>query len=146
MTDDNKEYLKIIKRESPKTKHISTLFRAFFVGGAFCCIAEGLKMLYAAVTPLPEKDVAALVTVTIIFVTSILTGIGIYDRIGDFAGAGSIVPITGFANSVVSASLEKKREGVIFGVCSNMFIIAGPVLVIGIFSSVVVGLLTHIFF
>lgn len=146
MSAPDKEYLALVREKMPKTKHLTTLFRAFWTGGFICCIGEALTLLYSNIAPTFSKDdVSALTTITLILITAVLTGFGIYDKIGAYAGAGSIVPITGFANSVVSSAIEHKREGVVLGLCSNMFQVAGPVIVFGISSSVVVGIIVLIF-
>lgn len=146
MNEPNETYLKLVKEKMPKSKHFLTMFRAFRVGGVICCIGQGINDAYSALfKTLSENDVASLTTVTLILITAILTGFGIYDKIGAYAGAGSIVPITGFANSVVSPAIEHKREGVVLGLCANMFTVAGPVIVFGISSSIVVGIIVLIF-
>lgn len=146
MNEPNETYLKLVKEKMPKSKHLLTMFRAFWVGGVICCIGQGINDAYSALfKTLSENDVASLTTVTLILITAILTGFGIYDKIGAYAGAGSIVPITGFANSVVSPAIEHKREGVVLGLCANMFTVAGPVIVFGISSSIVVGIIVLIF-
>ena len=146
MNEPNKEYLKLVHDKMPKSKHFLTMFRAFWVGGFICCLGQGFFDLYTYLLPnIPEQDVRALVTLSLVTLTAILTGLGIYDKIGAYAGAGSIVPITGFANAMVSPSIEHKREGVVLGLCSNMFTIAGPVIVFGISSSFIVGLIVLAF-
>ena len=142
----NKEYLKTVKKEMPKTKHLRTMLRAFLVGGLICCVGQGISDILKAIFPAMTKEVVAQFTIiTIITITGILTGLGVYDEIGNFGGAGSIIPITGFANSIVSPAIEHKREGYIFGLCANMFSIAGPVIVFGITASIIVGLIALIF-
>lgn len=146
MNAPDKEYLALVREKMPKSKHLTTAFRAFWTGGVICCIGEALNVAYSSVPgDFSSDDVAALTTITLILMTAILTGFGIYDKIGAYAGGGSIVPITGFANSVVSSAIEHKREGVVLGLCSNMFQVAGPVIVFGISSSVVVGIIVLIF-
>lgn len=146
MNEPNKAYLNLVKEKMPKTEHLKTCLRAFIVGGFICCIGEGLKDLYTYLfKDLGEEEISTIVTLTLITITVILTGLGIYDKIGAFAGAGSIIPITGFANSVASPAIEHKREGIVLGLCSNMFSVAGPVIVFGISSSIVVGIIVLIF-
>ncbi len=146
MNEPNKEYLQLVKSRMPKSHHFKTMFRAFWVGGTICCIGEGFKDLYTYLfKQMPEDEIATIVTLTLITITVILTGFGIYDKIGAYAGAGSIVPITGFANSVASPAIEHKREGVVLGLCANMFSVAGPVIVFGITSSIIVGIIVLIF-
>ncbi len=143
---ENKEYLDLIKKTMPKTNEWSTLIRAFLCGGLVCCFAEGLKDLYTYLIPTATtEDVASYVTITLIFITVLLTGLGIYDKAGEFAGAGLFIPITGFANAVASSSIESNKEGIILGLCTKMFYVAGPIIVFGIVASVVVGALALIF-
>lgn len=146
MNEPNKEYIELVKKKMPKSKHLLTMFRAFWVGGLICCIGQGITDLYKHFfSELPEEEIATLTTITLICITVILTGLGIYDKIGAYAGAGSIVPITGFANSVASPAIEHKREGVVLGLCANIFTVAGPVIVFGITSSIAVGIIVLIF-
>ena len=140
--ETKKNYKKVIADNMPKTKHLSTLLRAFFTGGLICCIGQGINQLVGVVLPhTSEQERGGYTTLCMILLTGILTALGIYDKIGNFGGAGSIVPITGFANSIVSQAMEHKREGVVFGICANMFAIAGPVIVFGITASVIVGII-----
>lgn len=136
----NQDYLKYVKQISPRTKELRTLFRAFWVGGVICSIGQSIRFLFSLVLGLKGDQLAGAVSMVLIFIGSFLTGLGVYDRIGKYAGGGSIVPITGFANSVVSPAIEFKTEGFIYGTASKMFIIAGPIIVFGVVSSVVVGL------
>ncbi len=136
------EYKSIIRDSMPKTRHISTLIRAFFTGGIICSLGQGINMALEAFLPqLTEQERGGYTTLCMILLTGILTAFGVYDKVGNFGGAGSIVPITGFANSIVSQAMEHKREGVVFGICANMFAIAGPVIVFGITASVIVGII-----
>ncbi|MBO4538988.1 MAG: SpoVA/SpoVAEb family sporulation membrane protein [Clostridia bacterium] len=140
--EKQKEYKKILADNMPKTKHFSTILRAFLTGGIICCIGQGINMLIGVILPTSsEDDRGGYTTICMILLTGILTAFGVYDKIGNFGGAGSIVPITGFANSIVSQAMEHKREGVVFGICANMFAIAGPVIVFGITASVIVGII-----
>lgn len=140
--NEKKEYLDFVRKNSPRTKHLNTLIKAFVLGGIICCIGQGISDLIRHFFPVyDEKTVSGYTLTIIIIITGILTGFGIYDKIGNWGGAGSIVPITGFANSIVSPAIERKTEGVVLGVCNNMFTIAGPVIVIGISASIVVGLI-----
>lgn len=130
-----------VKKTAPKSPMVRSIIAAFVVGGLICSIGEGVKDIIKTIVPdMPKEDVGAWVSISMIFLGSLLTGIGVYDKIGHFAGAGSIVPITGFANSVVSPAMEFNREGIFFGVCAKMFIIAGPIIVFGIVASVLVGI------
>lgn len=121
------------------------LLKAFVVGGLICCIGQAVSDLGRTMLHLDEDALSVFTAIVMVFLGATLTGIGLYDKIGKFAGAGSIVPITGFANSIVSPAMEYKREGYIMGVGAKMFTIAGPVLVYGIGSSVIYGILYLIF-
>lgn len=141
----NMQYCNFVENRLPKTKFFPSLLWAFIVGGIICCIGQGIFDGLTAIFPsLSKDDVQAYTLVILIFLASFLTGLGIYDRIGVFAGAGSIVPITGFSNSIASPAIEFKNEGLIFGLCVKMFTIAGPVIVTGIVSSMFVGLIYFI--
>lgn len=128
----------------PKPNYFKRCFLAFIIGGLFCLLGEFFFKLYGGYIsdPLQARAVGS---ITMIFIGALLTGFGIYDRIGNIAGAGSIVPITGFANSVCSPAIEFKKEGVIFGTCVKMFTIAGSVIVFGISSSIIVGLIYFLY-
>lgn len=138
---DKQEYAEYIKKITPKSKIWGSLLRAFIVGGLICLLGEGLNALYQIWLPNYDKtQVGALVSSTLIFLASVLTGLGVYDKLGYFAGGGSIVPITGFSNSITSAAMEFRKEGIIFGTCANMFKIAGPVIVVGVAIAMLSGL------
>ncbi len=138
----NKHYNEYIDKKIPQTKQFPTLIYAFLVGGIICCVGQGILDALMAIFPTMTIDEAtSWMLIILIFIASLLTGLGVYDRIGVFAGAGSIVPITGFSNSIASPAIEFKKEGIIFGLCVKMFSIAGPVIVNGVAISVVVGLI-----
>ena len=142
---ENKNYLKYVSLIAPKTKEFRSLIRAFWVGGVICCIGQSFRFLLEYVFALKGDELAGYVSMILIFLGALLTGLGVYDRIGKYAGGGSIVPITGFANSVVSPAMEFKTEGYIYGLASKMFLIAGPIIVFGVASSVLVGLIYYFF-
>ncbi len=145
-THYNKNYNDYVSSIAPRTKEARTLFRAFWVGGTICCIGQFIRFALETWVGLAGPELAAYVSVIMIFLGSFLTGLGVYDRIGKYAGGGSIVPITGFANSVVSPAMEFKSEGFVYGTASKMFVIAGPIIVFGIASSVLVGLIYYVYF
>ena len=130
------EYIK--KKQAPSPRGKDLLF-AFLVGGLICCLGQGLNVFFTNMG-LGKEDASTAVSVTLVFLGSALTAIGIYDDIARFAGAGTLVPITGFSNAVASPALEFRREGIITGTCARMFVIAGPVIVCGVSASVVYGL------
>lgn len=140
----NTEYLELVKKVAPKTNEKSTLFHAFLVGGTICLLGQFIRYLLSYVFSLYGDVLAGATSIVLIFLGSLFTGLGIYDRIGKFAGGGSIVPITGFANSVTSPAMEFRSEGFIYGVGAKMFVIAGPIIVYGVLSSVTVGIIYYI--
>lgn len=139
------EYENFIKDKLPKPKVFQNSIKAFFVGGIICDIGQLISNTLKGMK-LEQELVSAGTAIILVFLGAFLTGLGIYDKLGRFAGAGSIVPITGFSNSVVSPAMEFKREGFVFGVGARMFNIAGPVLVYGISTSVIVGIIHLVFF
>lgn len=140
MNIDEKEYQKYCSSHAGKSPLLKDCAAAFVSGGLICAFAQGLKMLYAFLG-LEDDIVRTLVPVTLIFLAALTTGIGIFDDFAKFAGAGTLVPITGFANAVVSPAVDDKSEGLILGVGAKMFTIAGPVIVYGVVSSAVYGLI-----
>ncbi len=137
-------YQNYVKQSMPKSHLLKECVMAFIVGGLICVLGEALNDLGEKVFRLDEDGVNAFRSAVLIFLGALFTGIGIYDVLGRFAGAGSIVPITGFANSIVSPALEYKWEGYVLGVGAKLFTIAGPVLVYGISSSIIVGVIYYI--
>ncbi len=140
MLPDKKKYSEMTKKASPPSPKLKDFVWAYIVGGAICVIGQLLTELYTVLN-LSEKAVKMAVPVSIIFIAAILTGIGVFDKIARRAGAGTLVPITGFANAVVSPAIEFKNEGFVLGVGAKMFTIAGPVIVYGTVASVVYGLI-----
>ena len=143
MNMTNTEFDKLAKEKSPNTKLYLTLPKAFVIGGLICCLGQALYNLYSYLG-LPELNARAAVSITLVLLSAILTGLKLYDKIAKHAGAGTLVPITGFANSVVAPALEFKTEGFILGTAAKMFIIAGPVIVYGVATSVVYGIILYI--
>lgn len=141
-TPQEQRYQQQVKEKMPRSKTLPQCLRAFVVGGLICCIGQAVRAFGENTLALDPDSVAALTAIVMVFLGATLTGLGVYDKIGAWAGAGSVVPITGFANSIVSPAMEFKREGLILGTAAKMFTIAGPVLVYGIGASVVVGLIT----
>lgn len=138
MRPDNKEYAKMVKKLSPPSPKIKDFIWAFCVGGFICVIGQLFTELYTYLK-FEDKVVKMLVPVTLIFIAALLTGLRLFDKIAKRAGAGTLVPITGFANAVVSPAIEFKSEGFVLGTGANMFKIAGPVIVYGTVASVVYG-------
>lgn len=138
-------YQERVKRSMPRSQTLWQCVRAFIVGGLICCIGQLIRDFGQSTLRLDEAGVASFTAIALVFLGALFTGIGVYDKLGEWAGAGSVVPITGFANSIVAPAMEFKREGLILGTGAKLFIIAGPVLVYGIGSSIIVGLLYCIF-
>lgn len=133
----------MVEKKAPGSHIVRNLFAAFITGGLICAVGQGVVMLVKSLGA--NKDtVSAVTSITMIFLGAFLTAINVYDEIGKFGGAGASVPITGFSNSIVSPAMEFKKEGYVMGVGAKMFLIAGPVLVYGIFASVVAGIVYFI--
>jgi stage V sporulation protein AC len=133
-----KEYDKLVKRNMPKSRTAADCLRAFLFGGAFCALGEGILDLWL-LTGMSEDTARTLTSVSMIAVGVLLTAFGVYDKLARVAGAGTLVPITGFANAMSSPAIEFKSEGFITGIGTKLFVIAGPVIVYGIAASVVYG-------
>ncbi len=133
------EYQELINKIRPRHTFLKNAILAFLVGGTICLIGQFILQVYTA-QGLEQQQAQAATSATMVFLGAFLTGIGVYDRIGKYGGAGSIVPITGFANSIVAPAMEARREGFIFGIGAKMFTIAGPVLVYGFLISALIGI------
>ena len=139
----NKEDYKLyVKGREAKSKSTKNCAFAFLIGGGICVIGQGLKNLYVYLGS-SEENAPTLASISLIVIAGILTGLGIFDNIAKIAGAGTLVPITGFANAVVSPAIDTKSEGYIFGVGAKIFTIAGPVILYGIFSGVIYGIVYY---
>ena len=143
MSISEKEYDRMSKQASPNSPVGKDCIKAFLIGGLICAIGEVIYQLVEG--SLEEKTARLTVSVILIAVTVILTGLQVFDNIAKHAGAGTLVPITGFANSVVAPAIEFKAEGFVLGLGAKMFIIAGPVLVYGITASAIYGLILYLF-
>lgn len=141
ITKDN--YKSYVFEKMPKSSHWKNMFWAFLIGGAICVVGQAFIQMYSLW--FNDQDASVLASGTLVLIAALLTGFGVYDNIGRFAGAGSTIPITGFSNAVVSPALEFRAEGYIYGVGAKMFLVAGPVIVNGVTISVIVALLTLIF-
>ena len=140
----NKQYNEYIEQHAKKSTCFINCIKAFFVGGLICLSGEALANFY--LNFLTEKETALMyASISLIFMAGLLTGIGFFDKIAKFGGAGALVPITGFSNSVTSPSIEAKSEGYVTGVASKMFTIAGPVIVYGITASIIYGIIYYLF-
>lgn len=135
-------YKRYVFKKMPKSSHLKNMFWAFVVGGVICCIGQGFIQLFSLW--FDKQDSSVLASASLVTLAAVLTGFGVYDNIGRFAGAGSTIPITGFSNAVVSPALEFRAEGYIYGVGAKMFQVAGPVIVNGVTVSVVIATITLI--
>ncbi len=143
MNMDKQEYKRYAKAHAPKSPCAKNCVKAFLVGGFICALAEGIKKLYMALWDFQSVDASALTSITIADIAIILTSIGIFDKIAKHAGAGTLVPITGFANAVASSAIDSRSEGYILGVGSKIFTVAGPVLLYGTVSGMIYGLIYY---
>lgn len=141
---EQQNYQKRVEAKQPKAPVLKNVLWAFCVGGGICVLGQAVQNGFLA-GGLTKSDAAAATSVVMVFLGAFLTGLGIYDELGKRAGAGSIVPITGFANSIVAPAMEFKREGYIFGVGAKMFSIAGPVIVYGSVTAFLVGVIHFLF-
>ncbi len=138
------QYDEMVKKASPNSPIVKNCIKAFIVGGIICTIGQiitNIAKFYGAST----EDAGTYTSVILVIAASVLTGLGLYSKLGKFAGAGSIVPITGFSNSVTSPAIEFKKEGMILGLGAKIFIVAGPVILYGVLTSVIVGIVYYIF-
>ena len=138
-------FKKVLDEKKIKRSILLNAVKAFLVGGTICLIAQGILWLFKDIIGIEKDKSTSLMYIVIVGVTAILTGLGIFDRIGQFSGAGTIIPITGFSNSMTSAALESKSEGIILGIMSNMFKLAGAVIVAGVVSAFVIGTIIFLF-
>ena len=136
-------YDAMVKKASPNSPILGNCIKAFVSGGLICVLGQALLMLYTK-KGISEADAALWVSITLIGISAVLTAFGLYEKLGKFCGAGTIVPITGFANSVVSPAIVYKKEGMVFGMAAKMFIVAGPVIVYGTLTSMAVGLIYYL--
>jgi len=142
--DSKKDYQNYVDKKSPNSPLLKNCFNAFWVGGLICSIGQ-IIMDICQSRGLSQEISGTVVSIILIGLSAFLTGLNIFNKIGKFAGAGSLIPITGFANSIVSPAMEYKSEGYVMGVGGKMFTVAGPVLVFGISASIIVGLVYMIF-
>ena len=144
MNLDKKTYKKYANAHAPRSPIGKNCFNAFCIGGLICAIGQGLNDIYHLALGFSEDDAGLLASVTLVFVAVLLTAIGVFDEIAKVAGAGTLVPITGFANAVVSPAIDSKSEGLILGVGAKIFTVAGPVLLYGILSGAIYGIIYYI--
>jgi len=140
MQMSNNEYSAYVDQLAPKSKVLKNCFNAFWIGGTICLLGQFLMTFFEGLE-LGKTEAATYVSISLVLLSAILTGLAVYDDIAKVAGAGTLVPITGFANSVVAPAVEFQTEGLILGTCAKMFTIAGPVIVFGVAASVVYGMI-----
>jgi stage V sporulation protein AC len=140
-----KEYKQLYEQKRPKEKILLNCLKAFLTGGIICTAGQGINDFLIKILDISKDNASAYTSIILVFIAAALTGLGVYDEIGKFAGAGSVVPITGFANSVISPAMEFKKEGLIFGTSAKIFTIAGPVIVYGLLSAWVCGFIYYIY-
>ncbi|HIV85473.1 MAG TPA: stage V sporulation protein AC [Candidatus Monoglobus merdigallinarum] len=145
MSNKNSGYLNYIDKTAPKSPILKDMLMAFLFGGLICVIGQLFLELYQNVLNLDDENSKTAVSITMVFIGALLTGLDIYPKLAKHAGAGTIVPITGFANSIASPAMEFKREGLVTGMAVKMFTVAGPVLVYGISASVAVGIIYYLY-
>ena len=144
MNITKKEYAELAKKRSPNTNKAVTMTKAFLIGGAICTVGQFFLNLYTNLG-FDKNTSGALTSISLIFIAAVMTGLKLYDKLAKHGGAGTLVPITGFANAVVAPALEFKTEGYILGVGAKMFVLAGPVLVYGIAASALYGVILYLF-
>ena len=140
MNMDKKTYVRYAKARAPGSPLGKDCVSAFLVGGAICAMGEGIGELWGLIPSFDEKDVGAMTAITLVFLAVLLTALGVFDKIAKFAGAGTLVPITGFANAVASPAIDSRAEGLVLGVGAKIFTVAGPVLLYGTLAGAVYGL------
>ena len=141
----NKDYLLYVENQSPKSAWLVSLLRAFVMGGTICCFGQMIGDIIKSIFPTMDLlTVGAWVNISVIAITIILTALGVFDVLAKYGGAGTFIPISGFANSIASCAIEYKKEGLVFGVGAKMFYVAGPVIVNGVAYSMVVGIIYFI--
>lgn len=143
-TPEQKKYEQLEKHYETKRPLLKNVLKAFFVGGFFCLVGQAITYIFIYFFNFTEQTAGNPTVATMVFISMLLTGFGVYDHIGQFAGAGSAVPVTGFGNSVISAAIEHKTEGYVLGVGGNIFKLAGSVIVFGVFSAFIVALIKTI--
>ena len=145
MKKTQKQYQEYVNKLSPKSPILKNILLAFLVGGAISMLGQFFMDFYANNLDMSKELSRTTASISLIFLSALSTGLGLYPKLAKFAGAGTLVPITGFANAVASAAIEFRREGYVLGLAAKMFTIAGPVLVYGISSSIALGLLYFLF-
>lgn len=142
---EQKVFNKVLENNKIKRPVFLNCLKSFIMGGLICLVSEIFLNIYFNVLNFDLKDSKSLMYMSVIIITAFLTGFGVFDKIGQFSGAGTIVPITGFANSMTSSALESKSEGIVLGILTNMFKLAGAVIVSGVVSAIFFGTIIYMF-
>jgi stage V sporulation protein AC len=145
LTPKQQKYQNKAKKTEPKPHYLKNVSFAFISGGLICMLGQAFIDFYSAIMNIPLNEAANPATATMILIGSLLTGFGVFDKLAKYAGAGIAVPVTGFANSVVSSALEFREEGLVYGVCAKMFTLAGAVITFGVMTAFIFGLIHAIF-
>ncbi len=145
LTPAQRKYQAKVRQVEPRPHYLRHTFLAFISGGLVCVLGQVLIDLYSWILNLPPEEASNPAVATMIFLGALLTGLGVFDKLAKYAGAGLAVPVTGFANSVVASALEFREEGLIYGVSAKMFLLAGPVITFGVVTAFIIGLLYAIF-
>ena len=145
MDFDKKDYKKYAAARAPKSPCIKNCTKAFLIGGLICALGQGVLLIYKELCGLDEETAGTLTSVTLIFLAILLTALGIFDKIAKHAGAGTLVPITGFANAVASPAIDSHSEGLVLGVGAKIFTVAGPVLLYGTLAGAVYGVIYYLY-
>ena len=141
---DRNTYKRFADAHAPRSPLVRNCFHAFWVGGLICALGQGLKALYTQIFGMDAEGAGTLVSVTLVFLAALFSGLGIFDCIAKYAGAGTLVPVTGCANSVVSPAIDKKSEGLVLGVGAKIFTVAGPVILYAVLSGCVFGVIYYL--
>ncbi|MBE6706911.1 MAG: SpoVA/SpoVAEb family sporulation membrane protein [Ruminococcaceae bacterium] len=145
MDMNTEDYKKYAKAHAPKSPVFKNCIKAFLVGGIICTLSQGLRQLYGYLLGVDTTVASALASITLAFVAIVLTALGVFDNIAKHAGAGTLVPITGFANAVSSPAIDSKAEGLVLGVGTKIFSVAGPVILYGTLTGVIYGLIYYVY-
>ncbi|WP_408011172.1 stage V sporulation protein AC [Pseudalkalibacillus sp. A8] len=144
LTPVQQQYQRLQDKNEPKRPLLTNCIKAFFVGGFICFVGQLISLMYVNYFNFTEQNVGNPTVATLIFISMLLTGFGVYDRMAQFGGAGTAVPVTGFGNSVIAAAIEHRTEGFVLGVGGNMFKLAGPIILFGVFSAFVIAIIKTI--
>ncbi len=144
LTPVQQQYQRLQDKNEPKRPVLTNCIKAFFVGGFICFVGQLISMMYITYFNFTEQNVGNPTVATLIFISMLLTGFGVYDRMAQFGGAGTAVPVTGFGNSVIAAAIEHRTEGFVLGVGGNMFKLAGPIILFGVFSAFIIAIIKTI--